>query len=430
MNPLPSPVQDASPAPLAASSDEQRAVLRSLDTYLARGLDLKRWWDRAYASNSFAEKFPLTVSFNRPDTSFGFFDVAQVEGRPMPIMGNFQSLLYDQPKTPGVDQRQAARFMRDQLRRFVLRYFMRVSSFRQPEAYVPREDRGELPVLLRPLSWCPDPNPSNVGFGFKQLYYKETASGEVRPFPPAEGSAIVDLRRIGPEFAWIQPFVTIFDFKFLIQPFGAGTPSLVLPLDEGSNLVINRDFVIDEDEPSPNLLGRYGFGYAFIKNPEAGLLAYGPGEFEAAFEIIQFEVDRKGRIRANAIFVANRPRRVANVPLNPLSLGYEMADLLTSGTSRPLLRPFKRFWEALPGGQLSFDPARLFITSANLLTGGLAASKFCISYEQLEKDFLVLHFQQHYQTLVGSLETWRQIPDWLANEDELPRWVVTGRSSA
>ena len=32
--------------------------------------------------------------------SFGFFDVAKVEGRDMPIMGNYQSLLYDRPKSP------------------------------------------------------------------------------------------------------------------------------------------------------------------------------------------------------------------------------------------------------------------------------------------------------------------------------------------
>lgn len=414
-------------SPWSVSQDEQ-AVLDSVDLYLRRGLDLKRWWDQACATDSFAQKFPLTVSFNRPDESFGFFDVARVDGRDMPIMGNYQSLFYDQPKSPVADKARAAQWVRDQLRQFVLRYFMRISHFRLPEAFIPTEGRAQPPALLRPLSWCPEENPSQVGFGFSQFFWKDRASGEIRGFPESDRYAIVDLRRIGPELEWVLPLVNIFDFKFAFQPFGPGTPSLVLPLNEGSYLVMSRDFVFDEEEPTPNLLGRYGFGYAFIKNPRAGVLSYGPGEFDAAIEIIRFTVDREGKIRAEAIFVANRPSRVASVSLNPLDWGYGAANLLSLGTSRYVLEPFKRAWERLPGGSASFDPVRLLISTANLMTAGLAARDFCISLEQLEREFLVIHFQQHNSALVGSLETWRQIPDWQASEDELPSWVVTGRS--
>ena len=405
---------------------DAREVLPTAELYLRRGLDLKRWWDRVYSTNSFARKFPLTVSTNRPDTSFGFFDHAVVDGREMPIMGNFQSLLYDRPKSPTTDAVRAARWMRDQVRMFALRYFTRVSSFLQPEAFVP-PDREPLPELLRPLSWCPEANPSPIGFGFQQLYYKE-AGGGVRPFPESERTAIVDLRRIGPEFEWILPYVQIFDFNFATQPFGPGTPSLSVPLNEGSFLIINRDFVIDEEAPEPDLLGRYGVGYAFIKNPEPSLFAYGPGEFEAAIEIIQFSVKKDGSVRAEAIFVVNRPTAILNVPLNPFNLGYQAACQLNLGAVSCLLAPFKQAFGLLPGGGLTFDPASLFVNTANLLTAGLAASAFCISLEQLDKDFLVQHFQQHYQTLVGSLQTWRQIPNWLAPESELPAFVVTGRS--
>jgi hypothetical protein len=417
------------PSPWSVSAEE-RAVHDSADAYLRRGLDLKRWWDRACATGSFAQKFPLTVSFNRPDESFGFFDVAEVNGRPMAIMGNYQSLFYDQPKSPVADKDRAAQWVRDQLRQFVLRYFMRVSHFRLPEAFIPdapTAGRARVPAPLRPLSWCPEENPSQVGFGFSQFFSKGR-DGEIRGFPESDRYQIVDLRSIGPEYDWILPAVRIFDFKFAFQPFGPGTPSLVVPLNEGSYLVMNRDFVIDEDAPTPALLGRYGFGYSFIKNPRPGLLAYGPGEFDAAIEIIQFTIDRAGRIRAEAIFVANRPGRVASVPLNPLDWGFGAASLMTLGASRYLLAPFKRAWERLPGAGASFDPVQLLIGAANAMTAGLAARDFCISLEQLEREFLVIHFQQHNAALVGSLETWRQIPDWLAREDELPAWVVTGRS--
>ncbi len=409
-------------------SCEQQAVLDSVDLYLRRGLDLKRWWDVTSAGNSFAQKFPLTVSFNRPDESYGFFDVARVDGRDMPIMGNYQCLFYDQPKSPVADKTRAAHWMRDQLRRFVLRYFMRVSSFRLPQAFIPFADRRPVPPLLSPLSWCPEENPEEIGFGFSQHFYKASGSGRIGAFPESERSAIVDLREIGPRFDWILPHVRIFDFKLTAQPFGPGTPTVVLPLDEGSYLVMNRDFVVDEDAPAPDLLGRYGFGYAFIKNPGQSPLAYGPGEFEAAIEIIQFVVDTAGRVRAEAIFVVNRPTRIANVSLNPLDWAYQAATLMTFGASRFFLAPFKQAADLLPGSGLSFDPVTLYVAGANLATAGQAARDFCISLEQLEREFLILHFQQHYQTLVGSLQTWRQITDWLAPEEELPRWVVTGRS--
>src|SRR5262245_14635574 len=108
---------------------DEEAVLASVDRYLARGLDLKRWWDRTFATGSFTQKFPLTTSYNRPDESFGFFGVAPVEGRDMPIMGNYQTMFYDQPKAPGGTQTVAARWLRDQVREYVLRYFMRTSGF-------------------------------------------------------------------------------------------------------------------------------------------------------------------------------------------------------------------------------------------------------------------------------------------------------------
>src|SRR5947209_6047357 len=82
----------------------------------------------------------------------------------------------------------------------------------------------------------------------------------------------------------------------------------------------------------------------------------------------------------------------------------------------------------LPTSFGSFDPVYTSVSLANLLTANQAAEQFCISREQLEKDFLAQHFTQHYTTIVGSLLTWRQIPNWL-DAQALPEWVVTGRSS-
>jgi hypothetical protein len=72
-----------------------------------------------------------------------------------------------------------------------------------------------------------------------------------------------------------------------------------------------------------------------------------------------------------------------------------------------------------------FDPVFSYISLVNALAGKQIADRFCISKEQLEKQMLVQHFMQHYDMIVNSLLTWRQIPDWLDSR-ALPRWVVRG----
>ena len=413
-------------------SSEQQAVLDSAELYLQRGLDLKRWWDRAWASRCFGQSFPLSTSYHRPDASFGFFDVATVQGREMPIMGNYQSLLYDQPKSPGADRGLAARYLRDQMHEFVLRYFMRISSFRQPQAFVPVSGVPQPPPprLLQPFSLCFEETPAavgSVGFGFSQLFFKRADNGEIGAFPETIQKAIVDLREIGPKYRWTLLYVDIFDFNFKLQPFGPETPSLVFPLPEGSYLIMDRAFVTHEDDPAPGVLGRFGFGYSFIKNPSPSVIAYGPGEFDAAIELINFTIYADGRVRSEAIFVVNRPTQIAAIPLNPLVLAEQAASLATLGTSRYFLGPLAETIRRLPFADASFDPVSATIALVNLLSGGLAAQTLCISMQQFEKIFLVKHFMQHYQTLEGSVQTWRQIPNWLDTAN-LPLWVVTGRT--
>ena len=75
-----------------------------------------------------------------------------------------------------------------------------------------------------------------------------------------------------------------------------------------------------------------------------------------------------------------------------------------------------------------FDPLSTAVDLANLFSAGQAKRRFCISREQLEKTFLLKHFDQHYQMINGALQTWREIPDW-RNDAALPAWVKTGVSS-
>jgi hypothetical protein len=193
-------------------------------------------------------------------------------------------------------------------------------------------------------------------------------------------------------------------------------------------LVLNRQYILDEKDPTSQELGHYGLGYSFIKNPGPSILGWGPGEFDAAFQTIDFHVMRDGRIRVGMVFVANRPTRILKLPIDPLRLGCDMADRMSGGRTAPMTRHLSSMGRFSPFARLDVDPVFGFFALANLFTGGLAASQLCLSREQLEKDLILKHFSQHYSTITGSLQTWRQIRNWL-DEDALPRWVVTGESA-
>ena len=134
-----------------------------------------------------------------------------------------------------------------------------------------------------------------------------------------------------------------------------------------------------------------------------------------------------GETRARLVFVANRPERMLNLPLDPIDWSFRLGDFLSVGLASSLFEPLRSFLGRLPLRIGGFDPLTTYVTLANLLTGGLAAPQWCISREQLERDFLVQHFMQHYRMMAGSRQTWGQIPDWLDSAG-LPRWVVTGVS--
>jgi hypothetical protein len=135
-----------------------------------------------------------------------------------------------------------------------------------------------------------------------------------------------------------------------------------------------------------------------------------------------------GEVRARMVFVVNRFERVVNVKLDPVNWGLGVADLFSFGLTSRLLGPVKDALERVPTSVGTFDPVTAYVSLANALTGDRAARELCVTREQLEKDFLAQHYTQHYTTVVGSLLTWRQIPDWL-DAARLPEWVVAGRSS-
>lgn len=405
---------------------DEQALLDGIPAALRGGTELLHWWQRTHSAGTYAETFPETYVFNRPeDTSFGFFDTVELSTGRVKINGNVQDMFYDEPKTARSGSSGAAEWTAEQVREFVLHYFLRVSDFRQPQ----RAPESHLPTPpgLGFLSQCPRDFKGQVGFGFQQLFRHSAEEGWAR-YRESERSAIVDLRRVGREIDALVLRNPIYDFQFDFKPFGDQGPKLSLPLSEFNYLVLSPDFVIDETRPEPGVLGRYGFGYAFVRKPEPSLLGYGPGELEPAFELIVWTVHESGEVTVRATFVAERPRAVLQLSVDPLVWGFQLADAFGPDSVKTMLRPWKSFYRSLPGSNLRFDPVFPAIRLLDLMTFGQARQRLCISKEQLEKEFLFLHFQQHYQTILGSLQTWRQIPDWL-DRKALPAFVIDGRSS-
>jgi hypothetical protein len=411
---------------MATDVQRENAVLNLVPEYLAKGQDLQRWWKEVERNGGPKDRFPLERSYNRAPRSFGFYGNAPVAGEMMPVMGNVQEMFYDQIRIPANVGLQSGQWMSQQMREFVLKYWMRISAFRQPEAYVESSQPIPPPALAR-LSWCPAPRASAVGFGFTQLFYKPFGFDQPRAFPSYDHAAIVDQRDVGRVYEWLLLKVRIFDFNFRTRLFGNNGPELVFALNEESHLVVHQDFINDREKPLPGVLGEYGIGYSFVKNPTPGPFGYGPGQFEAALELINFRVYETGYISVRMIFISNRPTRVTNVIVNPVDWGFRIADMFSLGLASRLLAPAKDIANRLPL-QFSIDPVLAYVNAANAISGDYASRNLCISLEQLEKNFLVQHFQQHYNTMIGSLETWRRFPNWL-DEHSLPPWIISGVGS-
>lgn len=408
-------------------------VLPAVSEYLARGLDLKRWWDQVEASGGPAHKFPLVRVFNRPTRSYGFFDEASVAGQSMPVMGNVQEMFYDQTRGPAGAEGASIDWMRAQLEEFVLKYFMRISSFRPPDTYVDAS-QPIPPPALEPLSWCARPGQDRMGFGFSQLFSKRAGSSSIDPFPSYDQHAIADQRQLGRLFEWMLLRVRIFDFALTAKPFGERGPQLVFGLNEESYLVVHEQFVRRGERSAQTgafrPLADYGIGYAFVKNPTQTIFAYGPGEFDAAFETINFRIYDTGYISVRMVFVANRPSHTLRLSLDPVEWSFRFADAFSLGLASRFFAPVKDVLERLPL-RLDFDPVEAYITGANVLSDGSAARTLCISLETIEKLALIQHFRQHYQTILGSLETWRLVKDWKNTEylrENFP-WIISGLSS-
>ena len=354
-----------------------QSIVERVDLYLGSALDLYHWWQR---DRDYGERFALSQE-ESSGADFGFFSAAG----DLPVMGAVQETQV------AADEKQPAR-VRD-LRAFMLHYAMRLAT------------------CLEGGEW-----------GYKQLYYKLRQGGSVGKFPSSERLDIVDLREIGAKYEWIVLQVRFCDLapslSSLVPEMPLGTPAAA------AYVAISADFVVDQERPEPGVLGRYGWGYAFVNPPSDSLLAYGPEALGPGFAQFCFEVRESGEVLVQNAFVAHQPDKFFDVPLNPLDLGIKVANLASRGLTEPLLEPLKNALCRCPSA--GFDPLSASMGLANLLSGGLVERQLGTAKRRLLQEILVAHARESRAFSRDLFQLWQRVPDWL-DAHALPSWAAAVR---
>lgn len=393
-------------------------ILQDVDRALADGLRLLNWWERTDSARSYKTSFQFLKDVVPPDRSIGFFDETEISSGPIGVMGLAHEMLFDQPKSGSPE------IYRAQIREFVLRFFLRIAESDPPQA---KSELGIGPatrLLFNLLHVGPPRTDVHSGFRYTQLYYKEAGTGHIGAFPAGQRNAIVDLREVGPKYEWIVLRARPYEYELDVAPIGPAGPRLVLPLPDSPTIAINRQLIVDQDNPAPGVLGRYGFVYALLDDPDPrGAQVYGPAQFKACFQRIVFEVLASGESRVHLAFTGNLPDKIFEVKLDPIGLFLRSSDFLSFGLSSRLLQPAAGLLAKRPTFG-SFDPLLGFLSVANIATAGLAAKELDLSRQQLFRDILSTHFQIYYQLMLGALLAYRQVNDWLDPDPaQLPAWT-------
>jgi hypothetical protein len=383
---------------------EDLKMVSCVDATRRDTLQVRDWWHDKEGSGQLAQTMDIVEGVGKRESAFGFFDSATIGDRQLGVMGVVQEMFYDSVKTADLDD------ARRQLREFVLGYFMRVSHGEEPRMVA---DDRLLPIWLKPLSWVPEPFDIRVGFGYEQLVARRRDDGRFVKFDTNERGAIVDLRTIGSIYDWLTVRVNLFDFKLTMAPFGPNALRFQMPLDQVSYLLVTPELIIDREDPSPDVLAEYGFGYGLLPySTEKTVFAYGPGKFAAGFQSFTFQLLKTGEIRARSVFVVNRPDKILSIDVDPVDWGFKLLDSMTFNLGSVVMAPIKKVALRLPLRVADLDPLSLYISLVNLASGGIAGRQLGISKLQLEKHMLHRHFIQHREMLITSQFIWRMVRDW------------------
>ena len=396
-------------------------LLTQVELYLDRGRELLDWW-RGLPARRVRPALRTRPHLQRAGHRLRLLRHRD-RRRPMPVMGNFQEMFYDQPKAGrnrgvdgGVDARPGAG-----VRAALLHAGLRL---RAPQGFA---DSWRPPTssAVSAAALVPRRTPALRGFGFQQLYYKRRGRRGAAAFPDERALAIVDLRELGERYEWIVVKVCIFDFEFHRRAVRCGRPAMSRAAREESYLCCRADL---RDRRGGRrrraCCGRYGVGYAFIQQPDSGHAGVRPGRVRRRHRDDHLRGPRR-RLGARADGLRRQPagahRRTSSStrsagPRTGCGMTWPLG-LRHRGTapSPASPTPCRARARDRPGVRLHRSRRRV--------SGGLSADRAVHHARAARQRVPVQHYMQHYQTIAGSLATWRLVPDWL-------RWASLPRVGA
>jgi hypothetical protein len=396
----------------AAFTAEDLAILGQVDSSIAIGRELKAWWTANRDTRVRLASVPIARQIHEPDSNYGFVMDAHLRSGTLPVAGVVQDQEFRWPKMPPGRPRDP-QWMRAQLRTFVLEYFMRMAGT-QPRLRAEPVRSGDASAGSRSVD--------RLGWGYRQKYYKLAATGEIGKFPAGQQALIVPLHEVGAKYSWIVFQVNIYHFDMSLGVPGASNgPSLNLSMTQPVHTVMTPDFVVDEENPAPGIVGEYGYGYSVVPNPTLHpMVTDGPSAISKTIEMLTFRVLESGAVRAHMDLITPQPARIVNI--DPVQLAFDVADRLSLNMASTLLAPLKAL---LQGLEPQVDPIYLFINILNGLTAGIASEEFGISKQTLFTTFMSLHFTDVFKMYNLAASHFAMVRDW-TDAAALPAWATTG----
>jgi hypothetical protein len=402
---------DPRSAPLTA---DDWAILDNVATAISQGQEIKEWWAANRDTRVRLNNFPVALQIHRNDENYGFVLDANLRSGALPVAGVIQDQLFSYPKAPP-GSKADPQWIRTQLREFILRHFMTLTSAQPPSApgILPCEGAGARAAAAER---------SRYGWGYEQIYYKLKKTGEIGKFPDKEATCIVPLDSVGTTYAWVVFKASIYHFDFPVALTGvANGPELTISMMQPVYAVMTPDFLVDREDPEPGVLGEYGYGYSVVPDPNyKTLFAAGPSQITHTIETLSFRVLDTGEIRSHMDFITPQPPRIVN--FDPVKWGFEVADRFSLGAASRLLGPLKNLLEGL---EPQVDPVYLAVRLSNLLTLGVASDDFNVNKAQLFRLLMTLHFTDVFNMFNLAASHFSMVDDW-TDTANLPEWAKTG----
>lgn len=389
-----------------------RPAAENIEAAIAEARDLKAWWERSESGvlsrASGFDSFDLAPAAPEAGSksTVGFFADAHIAGKSVSVMGHVTDSFFDRPMTRSAEKKDTAERFRAQAEEFALHYWLRNQVDVLPEP-LPELGRPALPPYLEVFSWSPSPAFELQGVNNVQRAFK-TTSGQLGTFPDSDSLRIVDLRQLGPKYAWVQLDRQLLSFDLTLN---AGSElSLVIPLRRTVPVAMDANLAINRTNPAPGVLGEYGVGFARIASP-SGLLRFGPDKDQPGLDLQFLRILDSGEIRLRSVTIVAVPGKLLDVSWNPLRWSLGLFDTLTLGTAEAISRPIREALDRLPDSPV--DPIEA-------LSGLPVMAK-----REFLREILAQEASRNLRTLLATRQIWMTGRDWL-NPHSLPSWIHTG----